>query len=299
MLSFLYFFGKKMQRELSARKRNIPFEYLFGYREKRASYVTCRVNAGLTLEASLTFPLFLAAIVAFLFFIQVIRIQIRFQTALYNQSMKTTVYGFYLDDSDRSAEAEQMISAVSIRNGVVRELGEDFFQKSNITNGSKGVKIEFNQDADKGNIDVVLSYRVAVPFNLFMLKELKMTVKSSFHTWVGNKYAEKSDKTENMVYITAGGEVYHTKRDCTYIYTKIEECVYQDNLKLTNSRGNVLVSCKICKFDIKTGKVYYTKYGERMHWNPTCPSLINNVYMVEECVAKEKYRLCSKCGGSR
>ena len=57
-------------------------------RERRAPYAAFRARASLTVEASLALPIFIAAIVVFLFVLQVMQLQLHIQKALYNQTMK-------------------------------------------------------------------------------------------------------------------------------------------------------------------------------------------------------------------
>ena len=79
----LFFSGLKLNK---TRQKDYP-RYLIPPdgrlpRERRAPYAAFRARASLTVEASLALPIFIAAIVVFLFVLQVMQLQLHIQKAL-------------------------------------------------------------------------------------------------------------------------------------------------------------------------------------------------------------------------
>ena len=75
------------------------------------SYTAFSINASLTLEAALVLPVFLAALVAVVFFLQAIQVQSRLQQSLYNQVKKVSGYAYYMNIADMSEQVEQIMQA--------------------------------------------------------------------------------------------------------------------------------------------------------------------------------------------
>jgi phosphoribosylanthranilate isomerase len=72
-------------------------------------YTAFSINASLTLEAALVLPVFLAALVAVVFFLQAIQVQSRLQQSLYNQVKKVSGYAYYMNIADMSEQVEQIM----------------------------------------------------------------------------------------------------------------------------------------------------------------------------------------------
>ena len=117
----LFFSGLKLNKP---RQKDYP-RYLIPpdgslSRERRAPYAAFRARASLTVEASLALPIFIAAIVVFLFVLQVMQLQLHIQKALYNQTMKASGYAYYLTIADMSYKAEQVLEEEYIKYSVIK-----------------------------------------------------------------------------------------------------------------------------------------------------------------------------------
>ena len=266
------------------------------FNEKRASCAALRLIASMTVEAALSVPLFVAGIVAILFVLQIMQLQLHMQKALYNQAMKVSGYSYYLTVADLSYKAEQVLQEEYVKSAVIKEVGKDYLDNSYIVNGSKGIYLNLTGNPEKGWIDVALQYNVKVPFDLLGIGKLKMVSRARCRTWVG-KDADTDDKSFEKVYMTAGGSVYHTHKDCTYLVSKIYSCDVGEISEKRNADGSKYYACKLCCAEGNSGlkKVYYTQYGERYHSSAVCSNLHSNIFTIAKSDAEQKYRLCSKC----
>lgn len=266
------------------------------FNEKRAPYAALMLKASMTVEAALVIPLFLAGIVAMLFILQTMQLQLHIQKALYNQTMKVSGYAYYLTVADLSYKAEQIVEAEYIKSAVISELGKEYLDNSYIENGSKGIYLNLTGNPQEGMIDVALQYNVKVPFDLMGLGRLKLISRARCHTWVGTDY-ESDQESYEKVYVTANGTVYHTYSDCTYLVSQIDNCDISQIEDKRNANGAKYYACQLCCSDGDSGltTVYYTQYGVRYHSSALCSNLHSNIYTMTKEDAQLKYPICSKC----
>lgn len=264
---------------------------------KRVSYVTSIFRGSLTVEASLVLPFFIGAVVTLIFFIQVIEIQVQIQKALYNQTMKVTGYGYYIDSVDMATEAENLLAVGTIKLKVIEELGDDFFDNGCIVNGKQGFVLYLTNVSDEGLVDVAMLYSLKVPFDIFGVGKLNFVARARCAMWTGSE-ANTTEWNADMVYMTAKGEVYHTDKECTYIKSDISSCRLDELDIVRNASGGIYYPCNLCcdREEYDSRKVYITQYGSRYHMMEYCSNLKSNVFAIEREVAEQKYKVCSKCG---
>lgn len=268
------------------------------FNEKRAPHAALILKAGMTVEAALVLPLFIAGTVAMLFVLQVMQLQLHIQKALYNQTMKVAGYAYYLTAAELSYKAEQIIEAEYIKSAVIKEVGKEYLDNSYIENGSSGIYLNLTGNPEEGLIDVALQYKVRVPFDLLGVGGINLVSRARCHTWVGKNTNEASAEYRK-VYVTANATVYHTQKDCTYLVSNIESCNISDINEKRNAGGGKYYACRRCCENEGAGltTAYYTKYGERYHSSALCSNLHSSIYTMSEEDAQSKYPLCSKCEG--
>ena len=205
-----------MQKDYKQRKK------LHIKKRQGVSYTAFSINASLTLEAALVLPVFLAALVAVVFFLQAIQVQSRLQQSLYNQVKKVSGYAYYMNIADMSEQVEQIMQAEYVKYAVINEIGRDYLENSVITGGSSGIHINFLVDAKKGILDAELDYSMDIPFNLLGFPSIRFSSRLRCHTWIGNTSGDKVQSSD-VVYVTANGEVYHLYSDCSYLVSSIKK----------------------------------------------------------------------------
>ncbi len=273
-----------------------PPDICISYSEKRAPYAALGLSGSLTLEASLVMPLFIAAFVAMLYFLLVIQFQIHIQKALYNQALKTAGYAYYVNCTDLDNYSENFLEAEYIKASVIDEIGKEYLDNSLVINGSRGISLNLLEEIEDGILDVALTYKLKVPFDIFNLGNLSYTSRARCHTWIGSN-TETKEWDKEIVYMTTNGSVYHLYKDCSYIHSDVQSCNSAELSNLRNSGGAKYYPCMLCTGDkvINNSTVYYTKYGTRYHINNMCSNLKSNIYSVEKEYAVKNYPLCSKC----
>lgn len=119
------------------------------------------------------------------------------------------------------------------------------------------------------------------------------------HTWVGadtSDYSADNVATEEMVYVTASGTVYHTNAGCRYLNVSINSVSGSSVPHMKNNNGERYSACEICSKNQKpSGIVYITAGGNRYHNLSTCSGLKRTVMLVKESDVSNMHA-CSHCG---
>lgn len=201
----------------------------------------------------------------------------------------------------------------TIRRMFIKELGKDYAKNNNIENGDAGF-IFISSRVLQGNsvIDIKVSYYIKNPFDIFGNTRIKIADRKRINAWLGEDmdgYKKADGMSEEYVYITAGGEVYHTDSKCTHLLRYIKKCDKGDIEEIRNNSCSKYYECKMCKKntddqetddqetgDTKTNSVYYTEYGTRFHSNSMCTELRRNIQKVKKSDIKDR-KLCEKCSG--
>lgn len=296
MLFFTDGQNKIIKQKAFENHQSSPPDGCVGSEEKRASHAAFGLNGGLSLEASLVLPFFLAGLIALLFFIQVIQMQMHLQKALYGQSMKAAGYAYYIDELDADDTVQNVLEAAYIKAAVIKDVGAEYLDNSCIVGGSRGLHLNLSGNMQAGIFDAALQYEAQVPFDLLGIGQITLVSRARCHIWNGDKDG-RTDAEKDIVYMTANGEVYHTHKDCTYLVSDVRETVYGQLGGLRNESGAKYYACALCaqKKPEETTPVYYTVYGTRYHTDRLCGNLHSNIFLVPRSEAEQGYRLCSKC----
>jgi hypothetical protein len=81
------------------------------------------------------------------------------------------------------------------------------------------------------------------------------------NAWLGEDmdgYEKADGMSEEYVYITAGGEVYHTDSKCTHLLRYIKKCDKGYIEEIRNNSGSKYYECKVCKKNTGTITAFST-----------------------------------------
>ena len=176
-------------------------------------------------------------------------------------------------------------------------LEADYAADHNIMGGNAGIMFMSSKILNNNSvIDIKLTYSIKNPFDIFGLSTIRVTDRKRVNAWLGedkdNFAGNVSDK--EYVYITAGGEVYHTNKECTYLLRYILEADRSCMDVLRNASGAKYYSCEHCGQTKDTTSIYYTLYGTRYHSSRNCTELKRNIQKVSKDSVSDR-RLCEKC----
>lgn len=224
----------------------------------------------LTVEAALAFPILFFACMSLLCVIQAYYLFGTVQRAL-----------------DREAKRQS-------RNALAEDCSENAEQEEDAAE-------EEDTAEDEETIIIQKDYDINLPAAVFAIKALHMEQVSIIYPFTGKTIVPQGedgeDGSEQYVYITPYGEVYHKTESCVYLKPSIQKTAWQDVAALRNLNGEIYYGCERCAAGSlsKTDIVYITTYGNRYHTEETCPGLKRTISKIPIGQAGGR-RACGKCG---
>ena len=290
-------------------------------------------KALLTVEASLSLPIFMFALIALLYFLQIIYIQEMLGQAMTRVAEESSEYAFVYDSvrngseentkgeglKKESASEKEKADAVNLtkklmgdayfQQAVKTYVDTDFLDASCIDGGFYGISFlgsSFMEEEDR--IYINMSYGIRLPVPDFLSQKLFFSQKIESRGFVGSQILdgglgessgeEKEAGDETTVYITETGFCYHLDENCSSIRLKIEPVSPSEVENRRNNGGGRYYPCERCG-GAKAGEcVYIAKEGDRYHSSMSCPGLKRTVTAVKRSEAEKMgKRCCRRCGG--
>ncbi len=264
-------------------------------------------------------PIFLIVLVGFLFYFQLMTVQLRISTGLDAAGQNiATVYHLEnvipgilsSDESETEGDVidtiktyagkliETGVSSAYVKYKLTEYVGEDFLDGSCISGGSDGIICYANVNG--GMLDIRATYTVKIPMLPGKLFSFSVTQRLNRHMWVGvsaDTDDEDSDENETVsetVYITKYGTVYHLYKDCSALKRSIKSCTYASIDEQRNSSGSRYTACELCIHGNANAIVYVTTDGTKYHNSSSCSALVRYIEEVHLSEVGSK-GLCSYC----
>ena len=245
----------------------------------------------LTIEAAMALPLFLFAVIILMTPMKLLNDGRKVQIALEITGEELSQYVSAFKELKRGEE----LSAAGLN-----ELPDGFLE--GITEQSillyarvKMGKYEVYRDAlsvsflrssvlkDNETIDLIMDYRIRLPFPVLGLKSVPMSARCYRRAWIGSTllYEEESGDIEEMVYVGRDSTRYHKERTCHYLFNHIKAVNENDLESIRNSGGGIYKPCSRCSSLAKEGSiVYIMPSGEKYHSSRECSAITAYVRLV-------------------
>ncbi len=290
-----------------------------------------KLRGSLTLEAALVLPVFIFTILAFIYLLQVLILHNDIQEAITEIGLDSAKYGYVyeslggsfnssdsINNSNFNYKSEDGVIDSSIETLIARSIDSIYFKTalykkldvesvndSIIKDGFTGIHTFLSSYMDEGDeVDVILNYNIKLPLAFINIIDFQMVQRVKLKSWNGYRPTPKftkenedtKDKDEEMVFITATGNVYHTSDSCSHISLSIRNVPYNQLDKLRNKAGGKYKSCSLCWSSYEDGStVYITASGDRYHGDVKCSGLKRTVTKVP--ISKVIGRkMCKRCG---
>lgn len=244
-------------------------------------------NAGITVEASLTIPVFLFAVLCLVYLLEI-------------RSIQTKVF-FAAETAAKTAAQDvavmPFVNVPKIEKLMKETLGEERMEQSILKNGSGALDCSGSYFSYlTGEVHVVAAYSVQLPFPWF--KNLTADFKEEVRVrgWTGFKSTSEDPDGEKIVYITDNAEVYHEDRNCTYLKLAIRFVPYAELESSRNVYGERYTRCEKCAWDSPMAGVFVTDKGEKYHTSLRCSGLKRTIYAVKLSEAGPVGG-CTRCTG--
>lgn len=258
-------------------------------------------NGGISIEAAIALSVFIMMILFVESYLMFINTEFSVQMKINNvvkETSKNMFYASVVDDitSDnkklRDLKEEEVYIKESIKEGYMKAR---LFQEigSNSSNyflcGLAGINTTESSIQD-GEVDLVATYKMEVPF---VNKYITITQRGKMRGWQGADLLQ----SQELVYITESGKVYHTSKECSHLNIKISKVSFMECKGMKNNSGEKYVKCGICiiKKPSEYSSVFVTKDGNRYHSNLNCSGIKRKIITLSKSKV-EDMPMCSRCG---
>lgn len=243
-----------------------------------------RKRGSLTIEASMALPLFLFFMVIMMLPMKLINEERRIQTALEAVGEEVSQYA-YVWSCLRRGEKPEGLESAAIPQEFLKTLTEEgtlLYARKRLE-GRVDFKnmtgISFRNSSvlrDGETIDLIMNYRMKIPFSILGLDSVPMTSRSCRRAWIGREEENGSGKGQDdeLVYIGRTSTKYHRSRTCHYLFNDIQSISFEDIKDVRSSSGGRYRPCSRCgKYAKEGGNVYIMPGGEKYHSDRNCSSL--------------------------
>ena len=261
----------------------------------RTSFLT-PFSGSLTLEAAIELPLFFVLIAIVLQYAVVCRTAAQFSGLLTTTAQEMAMAAYKEEYGDADNLIRGVLSDAWASSQVISKAADkDAVQNASFLNSS------YMKENDM--IRLVLSYQPKPKFALISLPFTFFVQKAIVRGWTGARGSsggnseERDNASQQKVYVTHSGSVYHTDPECSHLKVTVIPTTEEGVKKARNKSGHKYKKCPYCG-KTATGNYYIDPYGERWHTSLTCPSLKRSVNTVtlDEC---DHLRECADCRKKR
>lgn len=141
-----------------------------------------------------------------------------------------------------------------------------------------------------------INYKKNVPFGVKAVINHRIYQQIVVNSFEGKSMCSDENLSEEDVYITETGRVYHTHSDCTYLKPSVVRVMTKNIESMRNLSGAKYKKCEYCfrKESVPKTYVYITDYGDRYHLSKQCSGIKRNVKKVNKSETGGMPE-CNKC----
>ncbi|MEG0369035.1 MAG: hypothetical protein RR466_04530 [Hungatella sp.] len=267
-------------------------------------------KGSLTVEAALVLPVFLMAAVTFMTPFSIMNRERRVQAAVESVCEEMSRYAYL------NAVLKQNKTKLNLPKEFVQQFGESGMTQTLLTAyaqvqvrqklngyGIGGISLLQSQLLEDGEmLDLVVHYKLKLPFSVFGKNEVHKTVRSRRRGWIG-KDGGRGDggsgagDEEEIVYVGKNSHRYHEQRTCHYLDNQLIGVSLEEVGQYRNAGGGKYHPCARCGAQGGTS-VYIMPSGDRYHTTASCSAIIAYVRAVKK--SEVAYLgACSYCSGGR
>lgn len=247
-----------------------------------------KLVASMTIEAAVAVPFFFFALLALLYLIEIMSIQMNVRMGMHYaaevlaEDLDSTIY----------------VSTNTVEQAILEGIGAEKLDSSIVIDGSNGIDSSKSYvSIQDGIIELIVTYSVQLPIPKFGDFGLSFEEQLRAKGWTGYSQGIQSEN-EEIVYITDTASVYHTDYNCTHLQLSISSTSSDAIAELRNVYGGTYSACSICMENtnstLNNNTVYISETGTHYHSTLNCSGLTRTIYAVplSEVIGKGA---CSRC----
>lgn len=278
------FFGKynknkqKYSAHLQVQRSHI---YLLKKRKRVCSFTS---PGSISIEAAMALTVFIGMVLFMVSFLIMVSTQFSVQMKLNNIALITAKGKFYVQLADKVTDYNDTLKKIKTE----IEENKNKITENDMWNKVKGSIYENNGIDDV--TDIRLNYVLKTSF---LDRTIAIKQRSMVRDWTGSDIT----KSQNIVYITQNGKVYHLTKECSHLALSISSTSYASVKGLRNNYGEKYSKCGICvtKKPESGTKVFIAEDGNRYHLSLTCSGIVRNIIATDK-ESVTNMPACSSCG---
>lgn len=275
----------------------------------RKAFLSASVRASMTLEAAMVLSLLIFASVSLILPMKVLNTERKIQAGLEAVGEKFSQYA-YLEDVLGKGDSSLANGADGFEKKFCQYLkagaAEAFAQNQALEHADTGAirqatMLRSRIMEDGAYFDLILDYKIQMPFPVLGLGELPRTARCRRRAWIGaegkdgNGKGDGGTQDEEIVYVGKGSTRYHKDRNCHYLVNNLSAVSYEQALELRNKSGGKYYACAVCGKQAGVGDtVYISPEGSSYHTTQFCTSMLAYVRAVPLSEV-EHLGACSYC----
>lgn len=264
-----------------------------------------------TVEAALALPIFIFAIIAFLFVFRMVLMQIQLQGALTEAAKELSGSAYLTVEAKEDSENEKKIQEQLQNTGgklasgaIIRKYFVNEKQYKNMLSKDISYVGSSYLDEEK-SIDLIGEYCVEIPIPIIRLCKIPIMQRVKTRAYIGVDRLLSGDGVNSStsmdegdyVFITETGIVYHLSLECSSLKLNISECKWVEVEKKRNESGGRYKRCeKCCRGAEQIQIVYICSDGDAYHQILNCSGLKRTIRKVKRSDVEGEMPVCSKCG---
>ena len=297
------FFQKKLSLQVRGNCSTSFFCHFCNYLKRASLRLSVCVKASVSIEASVAIPIFMFCFLEILSLLNYVSVYSGVLHAMKTIGDPVCVYGYASDlvteGTDTVSLGEKVITSVLFSevylDTQIRKKCTGLLYDNTVRNGAEGISL-LGSCVDREDSDLsILAHYTMKPVISFAGTELTVICRYYGRLWTGYNL-DGNKKTEDYVYITENGSVYHLTELCTYLKLSVSSVTKSELSEKRNNSGAKYKECNLCYDDKRVREIYYiTKSGEKYHTDMNCSGLKRTIYRVERSEV-DSWPLCNRCG---
>lgn len=256
---------------------------------KALKYVRQSCVGSFTVEAAMTVPVFLFAVLLALGIFWLLDTELRVSGGIQYAARSLAASA----SNQENQSGEDILSLAESRIRFRKYIREQ-------PNGKKILKerIEslsfMSSDFSGEYITLRVRYKARLPITAFGWGKLPVQQCVMVRKWLGDSQDQKAEEQE-WCFITPSGKAYHNSSSCPYLDLSIRSVFYTQVKNLRNKSGGIYYPCGC--YQKGQNNVYITDYGTEYHGSLTCHGLKRTVSKVPKSQVGGRHP-CGKCCGT-